>query len=610
MSKVTETATNDLPTGAAAEAENPKRQDKPAEAKPAEAKPVEAKPVEAKSANPVEFLRGLAQDSLAGPLSPLVLGPAFADLAEHLAVAPRYDLEMAQAAARQALRGIASDQWPAPIGGDKAADHRFVDPAWRQPPFCYIAQNFLLGEQWLNACILNAPGVSKQHARLAAFAGRQMLDAFSPSNLPWANPEVWRATRSQYGMNFLRGAEHFFEDAHRQIDPRSANAAKDFVVGRDVAATPGKVVWRNELMELIQYAPTTALTRPEPLLIVPAWIMKYYILDLSPHNSLIRYLVGCGYTVFCISWRNPGPEMRETSLDDYRRLGPMAALDIIGEICGKQKVHALGYCLGGTLLAIAAAAMARDGDERLASVALLAAQTDFTEPGELQLFIDETQLDVLDKIMARQGYLDSRQMAGAFSMLRSNDLVWSRMVKSYLLGESEHGNDLMAWNADATRMPYRMHSEYLHHMFLHNDLAEGRFCVGDRPVDLAAIQAPILAVGTEADHVAPWRSVFKIEKLNSGDITFLLASGGHNGGIVSEPGHKHRSYLAGHRPQGGPALSPSDFMATAAHCQGSWWPAYAGWLDGLSGTLGVAPPMGAPGRPVLGDAPGAYVHEA
>ncbi len=557
--------------------------------------------------NVFDRLLHASQAGFTGSLSPASLTLAFLDWGLHLANAPGRRLELAEKAARQWTRLSCPTLWmTAP-----PQDRRFRDEAWSQPPFNYIAQAFLLGEEWWREATNGPPGVTKSHANVVSFAARQTLDMLSPTNFPWTNPEVLRATVNQCGWNFAKGAKNFAEDVQHFVNHQPMEETEGFVVGKDVAVTPGKVILRNELMELIQYAPVTDQVRSKPIFIIPAWIMKYYILDLSPHNSLIRYLVSQGFTVFCISWRNPGPELRDVGFDDYRRLGVMASLDAIGSICEGAPVHACGYCIGGTLLAIAAAAMARDGDQRLASVTLLAAQTDFTEAGELQLFIDEGELALLDDVMWKQGYLDSKQMAGAFQMLRSNDLIWSRLIKSYLLGEREKPFDLMSWNADATRMPYRMHSEYLRDLFLDNDLAEGRFMVAGKPIAISEIQLPIFCVSTETDHVAPWRSVYKIHLLNQGEITFVLTSGGHNAGIVSEPGHPGRHYRMTRRPPRADYLAPEDWIATAEKREGSWWPRWVAWLDEGSTSLIAPPPLGMPdqGLAAIADAPGTYVLE-
>jgi polyhydroxyalkanoate synthase len=448
---------------------------------------------------------------------------------------------------------------------------------------------------------------------VVSFAARQWLDMMAPSNLPLTNPVVAQKIKESGGANLVAGLRNLIEDLVHLETGQPPVGAEAFAVGRDIAATPGQVVYRNHLIELIQYAPQTATVLAEPVLIVPAWIMKYYILDLSPQNSLIRYLVAQGHTVFCISWRNVTAEDRELSLEDYRRQGVVAALDAIEAIVPNRKVHATGYCLGGTLLALAAAAMAEIGDDRLKSMTLLAAQVDFSEPGELQLFIDHSQVNTLEAMMWQRGTLDASQMAGAFQILNSNDLIWSHMIHDYLIGERTPLNDLMAWNADATRMPYRMHSEYLRKFFLGNDLASGRYLVDGHPVALQNIRAPIFAVGTERDHVAPWRSVYKIHFLADTAVSFVLTSGGHNAGIVSEPGHPHRHFRIATKTADGPCLGPEEWTVAAPQQQGSWWPKWVAWLAMHSSPEQVPPPpLGneATGYPAIADAPGSYVFQS
>ena len=549
-------------------------------------------------------------------LSPMTLTSAYADWASHLAALPGKRSLLVEKALRKWLRFVNYAARHAVERGDcepciepLPQDKRFIGEAWRVPPYDLFYQSFLLTQQWWHNAMTDVRGVTHGHERIVAFGTRQWLDVFAPSNFLLTNPEVLERTRSEGGMNLLRGARNFIEDAERAWSGRKRIGTEAFQVGRNVAITPGKVIYRNRLMELIQYAPATKEVHPEPVLIVPAWIMKYYILDLSPHNSLVKYLTEQGYTVFMISWKNPGPEDRSLSMEDYRQLGVMAALDAVTGIVPARKVHAVGYCIGGTLLAIAAAAMARDGDKRLASTSFLAAQTDFTEAGELMLFINESQLAFLEDVMWEQGFLDSRQMAGTFQILRSNDLVWSRMVRTYLMGEREAITDMNAWNADATRMPYRQHAEYLRRLFLDNDLAEGRFSAGGKHVALSDIRQPIFAVGTETDHVAPWRSVYKFNLLTDSEVTFLLTSGGHNVGIVSEPGHPHRHYRVATRASEDHYEDPDAWMAKTTVKDGSWWPEWIAWLDARSGEKVNPPSMGGRALTPLADAPGTYVRE-
>ncbi|MGB3866954.1 MAG: alpha/beta fold hydrolase [Xanthobacteraceae bacterium] len=553
-----------------------------------------------------------------GGLSPAALTLAFIDWSIHLASAPGKCMELTIKAGRKAARlgahiaaaGINSNEHPCiePLPGD----YRFSDEGWRKPPYSVWAQAFLLNQQWWHNVTHGVPGVTPHHEDVVSFAARQFLDMFSPSNIAFANPEVVKKTLATNGQNFVQGFRNWLEDASRAATRQPPVGTEKFVVGKDVAITPGKVVYRNRLIELIQYSPETETVFAEPILIVPAWIMKYYILDLSPQNSLIRYLVGQGHTVFCISWLNPGAEDRDLTMDDYRRLGVMAALDAVSAIVPGSKIHASGYCLGGTLLSISAAAMARVGDDRLASLTLLAAQTDFSEPGELALFIDDSQVHFLESIMWNRGYLSADQMAGAFSLLRSNDLIWSRIIHDYLMGERAPMIDLMAWNADSTRMPYRMHAEYLEKLYLRNELAAGCFMVDGRPAALQNIRALMFVVGTERDHVAPWRSVYKIHQLADTDVTFVLTSGGHNAGIVSEPGHAKRHFRIALKHNADICLGPDEWVSAAAQRTGSWWVDWQDWLVGHSSQKRIQPPaVGAvdKGFAPVSDAPGTYVHQ-
>ena len=552
-------------------------------------------------------------------LSPMMLISAYMDWTAHLGYSPGKRLQLVEKAFKKSIRlGIYASRRVAdgnamePCIAPLPQDRRFLGKAWQSPPFDTFYQGFLLTQQWWHNAVTGVRGVTREHERTVAFTTRQLLDIISPSNFLLTNPEALERTQKESGMNLVRGFRNAIEDWERAVGGHPPVGAHQFRVGQDVAVTPGKVIYRNRLIEVIQYAPATAKVRPEPVLIVPAWIMKYYILDLSPQNSLVRYLTEQGYTVFMISWKNPGPEDRDLSMEDYRRLGVMAAIDAVTAIVPKARVHGVGYCIGGTLLSIAAASMARDRDDRLKSVTFLATQTDFTEAGELMLFINESQLAFLEDVMWEQGFLDTKQMAGAFQILRSNDLVWSRMVHDYLMGERQPLTDLLAWNADATRMPYRMHTQYLRQLFLDNDLAEGRYQTDGRAIALADIRLPIFAVGTEWDHVAPWRSAYKIHLLTDADVTFLLTSGGHNAGIVSEPGHADRHYRVATKQADAGYVDPEVWLAKTSPRSGSWWPEWITWLDGNSGAPVAPPKMGCPtgGYTLLSDAPGTYVMQA
>jgi polyhydroxyalkanoate synthase len=552
---------------------------------------------------------------LTGGLSPVSLSLAWADWAWHLGLSPGRQLELA---ARAAQLGI--DTWRFAAGADGDApvgaaddDPRFRHPDWANWPFSVWRAGFRNAETfWREASQVR--GMTAHHAQLTAFFARQWLGMVTPANGLLTNPVVLRDAIESGGAHLLKGTKHWLEDVTGVRWP-GTDAPPHFELGRDLATTPGKVVWRNRLIELIRYDATTPRVHPEPLLVIPSWIMKYYILDLSPHNSMARWLVGRGHTVYMLSWRNPEAADHDLTMDDYLRLGVFDALRAVAAIEGaRTPVHAMGYCLGGTLLAIAAAALGRAVSQRpagsddlppLATMTLLAAQTDFSEPGELGLFIDESQIGFLDDLTKGQGYLSGEQMAGSFQFLHSRDLVWTRRMREYLMGEREQASDLMAWNADHTRMPARMHHEYLTSLYLRNALATSSYRVDGHTVSLADLRLPVFMVGTQRDHISPWRSVFKLHHLCDAEITFVLTAGGHNAGIVSEPGHPNRSFQIATRYPDAPWVGSHQWEREAPRREGSWWPAWQAWLAQRSSPPRKPRPV--PASRVLGDAPGTYV---
>ncbi|MDJ1009263.1 MAG: alpha/beta fold hydrolase [Paracoccaceae bacterium] len=545
-------------------------------------------------------------------VSPHSIMATWMDWALHLGRSPGRQLELSERAAQNAakigeqVRSLAmGEEKPAPFT-PRSHDHRFQAESWGRAPFSIWAQSFLAMQDWWDAATDTMPGLAKRDADRARFQVRQALDVVSPSNFPWSNPEIIEKTIETGGRNLIEGAGHFWEDYLQTVTQYRKPPPEGLEIGEDLAATPGEVIFRNELFELIQYAPTTDAVAAEPVLFVPAWIMKYYILDLSPENSMVKYLVDQGFTVFMISWVNPTAEHAEVSLDDYRARGVMAALDRIGEVMPGRKVHANGYCLGGTLLAIAAAVMAREGDDRLASVTLMAAQVDFAEAGELLLFVDDSQVAFVEDLMWLQGYLDRPQMTRTFASIRAEDLIYSRAVRRYFLGKDDLPTDLTVWNNDTTRMPARMHSEYLRSLFLENRLSAGRFAVEGRVVALKDIALPMLAIGTETDHIAPWRSVYKVKLFTDCEVTFVLTRGGHNGGILSEPGHRNRHYRIDRRAPGALYEAPDRWVERVPRQDGSWWPEMARWMRERSSGTAPPPKMGTS----LGEAPGEYVHLA
>jgi polyhydroxyalkanoate synthase subunit PhaC len=505
-----------------------------------------------------------------------------------------------------AVKRLAGEEAP-PIARPAPGDKRFADPEWTQNQFFdFLKQAYLLTAGWADTLVRDAADLKPHTRQKAEFYMRQITNALSPTNFVLTNPELLRETLTSNADNLVRGMHMLAEDlraggGHLKI--RQSDASM-FEVGRNLAVTPGKVIYQNELMQLIQYAPSTETVLKRPLLIVPPWINKYYVLDLTPEKSFIKWCVDQGLTVFCISWVNPDTRLAEKSFDDYMEQGPLAALDAIKQATGEDKVHGIGYCVGGTLLAITLAAMAARNDERIASATLFASQVDFTYAGDLKVFVDEEQVAALEKRMAEHGYLESRSMATVFNLLRSNDLLWPYVINNYLKGKAPFPFDLLYWNSDATRMPAANHSFYLRNCYLENKLAKGKMVLGNTPIDLKAVKVPIYNLATREDHIAPAKSVMFGSRLFGGDVKFVVSGSGHIAGVINPPAKQKYQFWTGPKPRN---ADIDGWLAKAKEHPGSWWPDWLVWLTRQSPTeVPARIPGGGALRPIE-DAPGSYV---
>jgi polyhydroxyalkanoate synthase subunit PhaC len=505
-----------------------------------------------------------------------------------------------------AAKRLAGEQTP-PIAAPEPSDRRFADPEWSSNQFYdFLKQAYLLTAQWAQRLVADAADLDPHTKQKAEFYVRQIINAVSPTNFVLTNPELLRETLQSNGENLARGMRMLADDIAAgggDLRIRQSDSSM-FEVGRNLAITPGKVIFQNDLMQLIQYAPTTAKVLKRPLLIVPPWINKFYVLDLTPEKSFIKWCVDQGLTVFCISWVNPDAHLAQKTFEDYVREGPIAALDAIEKATGENEVHAIGYCVGGTMLSVALAAMAAWGDKRIVSATLFAAQVDFTYAGDLKVFVDEEQVKAIEQRMAQHGYLEATSMADVFNLLRSNDLIWPYVINNYLKGKAPFPFDLLYWNSDATRLPAANHSFYLRNCYLNNNLSKGAVKIDDTPIDLKAIKIPIYNLATREDHIAPAKSVMLGSKFFGGPVRFVLSGSGHIAGVVNPPARQKYQYWTGPRPRG---ADVGKWLTKAKEHPGSWWPDWLAWLkkQGAAEVPARAPGGGA--LKPLEDAPGSYV---
>ena len=572
--------------------------------------------IERQASSPREF----------NPLEPAVVSKAYQALWQQMLTDPKRLVE-AQVSLWQdyaklwentARRMAGEDVEPAatPAPGDR----RFKDDAWSENPlYDHIKQSYLLASKFMLSTVRETEGLDAHTAHKVDFYTRQFIDALAPTNFAMTNPEVARRTVETGGENLVQGLSNMLEDLEQgqgRLRVRMTDLEK-FKLGENVAVTPGKVVFENDLMQLLQYVPTTETVRTSPLLIVPPWINKYYILDLRPKNSFIKWAVDQGHTVFVISWVNPDERLAGKSMDDYLLEGPVAALDAIEQATGESRINAIGYCLGGTLLAATLAYLkardaadvaepaARNADRRpvIESATFFTTMVDFEEPGELGVFIDEEQLSLVEESMEEKGYFDGAKMAETFNLLRANDLIWSFVINNYLMGRDPFPFDLLYWNSDSTRMPRAMHSAYLRDMYQNNRLREpGGITLDGVPIDLTAIDVPVYILSTREDHIAPWRSTYAATGLYRGPVRFILAMSGHIAGVVNPPSANKYGYFTGEL-----AATPDAWLDAAAAHDGSWWPDWDAWVSEHDGGEAAPREPGAGALPVIENAPGRYV---
>ncbi len=559
--------------------------------------------------------QGAEPPSLPATPDPMNIGNAFMEMTSRMLANPtklveaqvelwRAYMELWTTSAQRFL----GHQAPSVANPDKS-DKRFKDAAWNESYlFDYIKQSYLLTARWLQRTVNNVDGLDAKTQKKVDFYTRQFVDAMAPSNFVMTNPEVLRATIDSNGENLIKGLQNLLEDMERgkgKLNIKMVDA-KAFDVGGNVATAPGQVIYQNDLMQLIQYNPTTEQVYKRPLYIVPPWINKFYILDLKPENSFIRWMVDHGYTVFVVSWNQPDERHVDKTFESYMREGILDGLDAVKQATGEEEVTAIGYCIGGTLMASTLAWMAAKGIDRIKAVTFFAAQVEFSEAGELSVFIDEEQIKYFEELMAEKGYLEGTEMAATFNMLRANDLIWSFVVNNYLLGKEPFPFDLLYWNADATRMPAKMHSFYLRNMYQRNLLAQpGGLELAGEKIDLRKIKIPVYLQASREDHIAPFRSVYKATQLYSGPVRFMLAGSGHIAGVINPPRAKKYQHWVNDIKTNPPSVE--EWMQGATEHPGSWWEDWDKWLSKKSGAKVKARVPGDGKLKPIEPAPGSYV---